>query len=175
MIFARSLLLTLFVLGAFTGCESGAPRLKAGDIAPPFELLTMDGDALELADLHGQVVAVRFWADWCPYCRSEMIALEPVYRRLHGEGLEILAVNVAQERATVVNFMKMLDVSYPALMDETSEVARLYGVIGLPMTVFVDRAGRVRGKILGESDASSFETMARSLLSESESTTGTHP
>jgi peroxiredoxin len=155
-----------FLVSLLLGCGADAPRLQAGDAAPAFELATPEDTAVRLADLRGQVVAVRFWADWCPYCKDEMTALEPVYRRLHGQGLEILAVNVAQDRDTVVRFIKRLGVTYPALLDGESEVARRYGIIGLPTTVFVDRTGTVRGKILGESDAESFETMVQALLAE---------
>lgn len=175
MTFVRTLAISVFALCLLAGCDTEAPRLKSGDPAPAFELPTPQGQAIRLADLQGQVIAVRFWADWCPYCKHEMTALEPVYRRLHPSGLEILAVNVAQDRDTVLRFIERLGVTYPALMDEASEVARRYGVIGLPMTVFVDRAGKVRGKILGESDAAHFEAMARTLLDETVTGAGVNP
>lgn len=156
----------LLLVALLAGCDAPAPRLQAGDPAPGFALATPQGNVMRLGDLGGQVVAVRFWADWCAYCESEMTALEPVYRRLHPQGLEILAVNVAQDQESVLRFAGRLGFSYPALLDSESEVARRYGVIGLPMTVFVDRSGRVRGKILGESDAGTFEAMTRALLDE---------
>lgn len=162
----RLCLWPLLIVVLLAGCDAPAPRLQAGDPAPGFALATPHGKVMRLADLGGQVVAVRFWADWCAYCESEMKALEPVYRQLHPQGLEILAINVAQDRDTVLRFTKRLDFSYPALLDSESEAARRYGVIGLPMTVFVDRVGRVRGKILGESDAGTFEAMALALLDE---------
>ncbi|MGE0082284.1 MAG: TlpA family protein disulfide reductase [Thiohalomonadaceae bacterium] len=167
--------LVLCILVLLAGCDASAPPLKPGDAAPAFVLDTPQGRTVRLADLQGQVVAVRFWADWCPHCRNEMRALEPVYRRLHPQGLEILAVNVAQDREAVLRFIKPLGITYAALLDPDSEVARRYGVIGLPTTVFVDRAGKVRGKILGESDAASFEAMARALLDENVSRAGANP
>jgi thiol-disulfide isomerase/thioredoxin len=39
--------------------------------APPLEVLGMDGQRFTLAQLHGQVVFVNFWATWCPPCREE--------------------------------------------------------------------------------------------------------
>jgi thiol-disulfide isomerase/thioredoxin len=112
----------------------------------------------------GKVVAVRFWADWCPFCENEMQAIEPVYQKYRGQGLVILAVNVRQDRGTTLAFMEKLDVSYAALLDEDGVVARDYGVMGLPTTFFIDRDGRVAGRILGESTAEVFAQMVEKIL-----------
>jgi hypothetical protein len=84
---------------------------------------------------------IRFWADWCKYCEGEMKDIEAVYQRLKPRGLEVIAINAGQDRKTVVEFMQKLGVSYPALMDENSAIAKRYGVVGLPTTYFVDAKG----------------------------------
>ncbi len=157
---------TLMLLLALTlaGCDSRAPRLVSGDAAPEFALTDLSGQTVRLADLRGQVVAVRFWADWCPFCKGEMQELEPVYRQRQAEGLRLLAVNVGQDRETAHRFVARLGISYDTLLDPESATARQYGVIGLPTTFFIDRQGRLRGKILGESDAATFERMVAPLL-----------
>jgi peroxiredoxin len=147
------------------GCGEPAPKLQNGDAAPGFETVDLTGAPVRFPeDFAGEVVAVRFWADWCPFCKSEMRALEPVYQRLKGEGLRILAVNVGQSRATAAAFVRELELSYGVALDEASQTARRYGVVGLPTTFFVDRNGHVRGKILGESDPATFEQMLTGLL-----------
>ncbi|AHE99406.1 TlpA family protein disulfide reductase [Thioalkalivibrio paradoxus] len=146
------------------GCGGERQSVANGDPAPAFELERLDGGQATLSEQQGQVVALRFWADWCPFCRREMRELEPVYQQLRAEGLEILAVNVGQERARAERFADRVGYSYPTLLDPDSAVARRYGVIAIPVTYFIDRDGIVRGRILGESDASTFERMARPLL-----------
>jgi cytochrome c biogenesis protein CcmG/thiol:disulfide interchange protein DsbE len=69
-----------------------------------------------------------------------------------------------QDRKTVVEFMQKLGVSYPALMDENSAIAKRYGVVGLPTTYFVDAKGLVRAKLVGEADAATFERTALAVL-----------
>jgi hypothetical protein len=64
-----------------------------------------------------------------------------VYQRLKPRGLDVIAINAGQDRKTVVEFMKKLGVSYPALMDENSAIAKRYGVVGLPTTYFRRRQG----------------------------------
>lgn len=156
----------LFPLLALVACGD-APQLvlKNGDPAPAFRAETLAGDQLAVPEaLKGQVLAIRFWADWCPYCQTEMRALEPVYGRLKPLGLEVLSVNVAQDRATAAAFVAPLHISYPVLLDPDGATARRYGVKALPVTWFVDRDGRLAGKILGEATPTAFEAQARPLL-----------
>jgi peroxiredoxin len=93
-----------------------------------------------------------------------MTALEPVYRRLQGQGFRILAVNVRQDAETAGAFVRRLGISYETLLDTTGEVARAYGVQGLPTTFFVDGEGTLRGRILGESSPEVTERMVGELL-----------
>jgi peroxiredoxin len=161
---ARPLLLLLAtaLLGA---CGDEPAQLTKGEATPPFELSTLAGSPVALpADLRGQVVAVRFWADWCPFCETEMRDLEPVYRKYRDEGLRILAVNVRQDRETAAAFVEPLGISYEVLLDPDGAVARSYGVSGLPTTFFLDRQGRLAARILGESTPEVFEQVVRELL-----------
>ncbi len=112
----------------------------------------------------GQVVALRFWADWCPYCHGEMQALEPVYRQHRDQGLTILAVNVMQPPETVEKFVKDIGISYDTLLDRQGEVMRRYQVIGLPVTYLIDRQGIVRARIIGESTPEVFAQAINPLL-----------
>jgi cytochrome c biogenesis protein CcmG/thiol:disulfide interchange protein DsbE len=112
----------------------------------------------------GKPLVIRFWADWCKYCEGEMKDIEKVYQRLKPRGLDVIAINAGQDRKTVTEFMKKLGVSYPALMDENSAIAKRYGVVGLPTTYFVDAKGVVRAKLIGEADEASFERAALEAL-----------
>ena len=157
----------LLVAVTLAACGNGAPpaKLNVGDIAPTFQTTRADGMAAHFpAAWAGKPVVIRFWADWCRYCEGEMKDIEGVYRRLKPRGLEVVAVNAGQDRKTVAGFMAKLGVSYPALLDEDSAIARRYGVVGLPTTYFVDPGGIVRAKLVGEADAAAFERAALGVL-----------
>ncbi len=161
-----SVLVAVLVAG-LAGCGGGSPAPKAGDPAPGFEVQGLDGTQGRFPDdYRGRVVALRFWADWCPFCRPEMQAIEPVYARLRDSGLTILAVNVAQSPEVAGRFVRDLGISYAVALDPDAEVAGLYGVVGLPITWFVDRQGKIRNQILGEASAETFAGLAESLLRE---------
>lgn len=156
-------LLGLALLIAACGAE--APKLQKGQPVPAFSLVGLDGRLVSVPDgLGGQVLAVRFWADWCPFCEQEMRDLEPVYETLKPEGLEVLAINVRQSAATAAAFVEPLGVTYPVLLDRDGAVARDYGVSGLPVTFILDRQGRLAARILGESTPEIFETLVREQL-----------
>lgn len=147
------------------GCGEKAASLVTGRPTPAFVLERLDRQKTDFpSQFAGKVVALRFWADWCPFCKSEMQAIEPVYQRLHSQGLEILAINVRQDRDTARAFLEQLDISYPALLDPQGDVARAYGVIGLPTTFVIDREGRLHTRIIGESTPELFERVVRELL-----------
>src|SRR5690625_3163943 len=67
--------------------------LDQGDLAPDFELNTLDGDTVKLSDFRGEKVMVNFWATWCPPCRAEM----PDMQKFHEDkDVVILAVDLTE-------------------------------------------------------------------------------
>ena len=92
-----------------------------------------------------------------------MKAIETVYQANQGK-LQVLAINAGQDKATINAFIKKIGVTYPALLDENSAIARSYGVVGLPTTFFIDSKGIVRAKIVGEADEATFARHAQALL-----------
>lgn len=160
----RILFLAGLLLLAACGGEQAA-KLNLGDPAPAFQTYRLDGSTVDFpAAAAGRPLVIRFWADWCRYCEAEMKAIEAVYRRHKGKGLEVFAVNAGQEKPAVEAFIRKLGVTYPVLLDENSAIARRYGVVGLPTTYFVDAKGVVRGKVIGEADEAVFERHALELL-----------
>ncbi len=149
-----------------TACDNGAHGLKKGDPAPEFSLPGLGkGEFVTFpADFQGKVVAIRFWADWCPYCDHEMRELEPVYQKYRDRGLVILAINVHQDQPTASRFAKRLGISYNVLLDTQGKTAAAYQVIGLPTTYLIDHNGRISTKIIGESTAQLFERLVAELL-----------
>jgi cytochrome c biogenesis protein CcmG/thiol:disulfide interchange protein DsbE len=158
-------LLCSFALAAvLSSCGGDAPpKLNTGMAAPAFQTVQLDGTAVDFpAAFAGRPVVLRFWADWCKFCEPEMKLIDTVRQR-HA-GLSVLAVNAGQDKAAVAAFMQKLGVGYPAALDESSKIAKSYGVVGLPTTFLIDGQGVVRGKIVGEADEAMFERHVQALL-----------
>ncbi len=165
----RCITILLLLLSLLSGCGEEQKQLINGEPAPTFTLERLEGGTTQFpADYRGRVVAIRFWADWCPFCSGEMRLLEPVYQKYRERGLTILALNVRQDRATAERFIKKLNISYDTLLDIEGEVARSYVVTGLPTTYFVDGDGVLRRRIIGESTPETFEQIVLEIMQGSE-------
>ena len=122
-----------------------AAGLAVGDLAPDFELMTMDGQTVRLSDYRGQRVFVNFWATWCPPCRAEMPDMQQLYEE-QDVPVEILAVNLtASEKSEedIAAFVEDFGLSFPILMDTNSETANTYKVKAVPASYMIDTTGRI--------------------------------
>jgi peroxiredoxin len=143
------MLLSLIVLpsGAPFGMGSRAPAV--GMPAADFTLPTLDGRTVSLAELRGKVVLLNFWATWCKPCTTEMPAMQATYDRLRDKGFVVLAINELEDVPKVREHIRTYQHTFPVLLDQDNAVANLYGVYGLPVSVFVDAEGRVQEYVKG--------------------------
>lgn len=75
--------------------------------------------------------------------------MQVAYDRLREKGFVVLAVNELEDDAKVREHIQAYRHTFPVLMDRENRVANLYGVYGLPVSVFIDEAGIVRSYIKG--------------------------
>ncbi|MCI0725779.1 MAG: TlpA family protein disulfide reductase [Chloroflexi bacterium] len=126
--------------------DSDEQEVVVGQPAPNFTLRTLNGDEVSLTDFKGQPVLINFWASWCPPCRLEMPDLVNAYETHQGEGFVILAINLTFQDSLpdVEAFVQEFKMTFPILLDQTGEVTNYqYQLLGLPMSIFVDREGSV--------------------------------
>jgi thiol-disulfide isomerase/thioredoxin len=124
-------------------------KVKAGqelDLAGP----TVDGGTFDLKKLRGKVVLVDFWATWCGPCVAEMPNVKRVYERHHKDGFEVVGVSLDQSREALLRFIKAKEMPWPQLFFDNKDaqgwnnpLARKYDINAIPMTILIDRAGKV--------------------------------
>ncbi len=129
-------------------------RPEEGHQAPDFTLKTLDGKTARLSELRGKkVVLINFWATWCPPCRLEMPTMQKIYTEYKDKGFEVLAVNIEPDaKEEISEFMKELRLTFPVLLDPDMKVTRKYRLIGLPVSLLIDRQGIIRSKDIGYHD-----------------------
>jgi thiol-disulfide isomerase/thioredoxin len=139
----RTLLIAApLVLGVLTTVPAMA--VSPSGPAPQFQLASMAGKDVNLAQYKGQVVMINFWATWCGPCREEMPILEKLHAKYKPMGFTMIGVNVEPDSKAAANWLKSTPVTFPILFDTNSEVSKLYSVAGMPSTVIVDRKGNLR-------------------------------
>lgn len=132
--------------------------LEKGNIAPDFELETLDGETVSLSDFRGKRVMLNFWATWCPPCRAEM----PDMQKFHeNKDVVILAVNLTGERDSRKNVTEFVDdygITFRILMDEDLSVSYLYQIQPIPTSYLIDSNGVIHNKAFG---AINYELMVQ--------------
>lgn len=120
-----------------------------GSPAPDFELPDLKGERVSLSEYRGRIVLLNFWATWCKPCVKEMPAMQKVYDDLRDQGFVVLAVNELEDEQRVRAHISDHGHTFPVLLDHDNRVANMYGVRGLPVSVFVDESGRVADYVKG--------------------------
>jgi len=134
--------------------------------APDLTFKTIDGKAMNIASLKGKVVVVNFWATYCPGCIEEMPDLVRTYQQYHDQGLEIIAVSIADDPLNqVVNFVKKNALPFPVVHDSDASISQAFDQVNLTPTSFIiDQKGRVVGKTIGKLDFISLNKLLEQSL-----------
>jgi len=134
--------------------------------APDVELATLDGKKLPLKSLQGQVVLLNFWATWCVPCRTEVPELNSLAQNYATDGLRVVGVSWDDSRETILQFEHEVPQNYTIALDGEDLQDKFDGVRNLPVTVVIDRQGRIRNTIIGARDRGGFESIVKPLLAE---------
>lgn len=143
---ATIMIAALFVAAFAT--LSHALMVKEGDVAPDFEISTLDGKKVKLSSYKGKVVLLAFWASWCPRCLEELAFLQGLYTG-NKEKLTVLAVNQDTKNLSEAHLAKLketvaeMNLSFPVLIDLEFDAWQKYGINALPTSIIVDPAGKV--------------------------------
>ena len=120
------------------------PAPKIGQVAAGFTGITTDGKSVSLSSLKGQAVWLTFGASWCAACVAEAPDIEAAYKTFKPKGVEVLAISISEDSATVKDYATRVGLTFPMVADPDTTIASLYRVYGIPAHFFIDKAGVLR-------------------------------
>lgn len=108
-----------------------------------FKATGVDSKPVELKAYRGKRVVLNFWATWCPPCRQEVPDLVDFYQRYRDKNVVVIGLAVDDDPQEIKEFIRIMDVTYPMAIS-TDKINKKYGgILGLPITFFIDPEGRI--------------------------------
>ena len=117
--------------------------------APGFTLDLMDGGQVTMSQLSGRPVVINFWASWCAPCRNEAAGLERTWRAYEERGVVFVGIDIQDSEEDARLYLNEFDVTYPNGRDVDGKITVDYGVVGLPVTFFVNEKGLIERRWVG--------------------------
>ena len=148
-------LLAAFMLAApALALRTGLTPVAGTPAAPALSLTSLDGRLTRLEDLRGKVVVVNFWATWCAPCREEMPSIAALGGAFPTEDFAVITIATGRNPAPAIEkFLGDIGLQeMPVYLDPKQKLARDMGVMGLPVTVLIDREGREVARLVGGAD-----------------------
>ena len=135
-----------------------SPRLRKGDVAPPFAVLDAKGATVQLADFQGKIVIVDASSTWCGPCQAAMPNNDRIYRKYKDQGVVLFGITASDTREAYDGWLERNAGKYefamyfdPAGKDgwKTSVFSTAYQVSGFPTMFVIGRDGKLVETVSG--------------------------
>jgi peroxiredoxin len=133
--------------------------------APDFTLQDSNGRSFKLSDYKGSVVLLDFWATWCGGCKVEIPWYVEFQSKYKSDGLSVIGVSMDESWTPVKPFLQEHKLNYPVAIGNDA-IANLYSVRSMPVTLLIDKSGRIADSHTGIVDKEAFEKEIQTLLQE---------
>lgn len=170
-------LIDAYQQGSNKGFISGDGRVQeipaaARGEAVAFTGTAVDGSTVTNADYAGEVLVLNFWYAGCGPCRAEAPILEGTSQATASEGAHFLGVNIYDGPEQATAFEQTYGITYPSLLAKEDADLRLAFAAwtplqSVPITLVLDRQGRVAARFIGQVDSeSNLRTVVTSVAAE---------
>ena len=167
----RSLFVRIALVAACFALPIRAPAdltaASSRKAAPDFTLSDSKGTSVKLSAYKGRVVLLDFWATWCGGCKVEIPWYMEFQSKYKDSGLSVIGVSMDEDGwKSVKPFLEKSPMNY-SVVGGNPDLAKLYGVDSMPMTLLIGRDGKIAASHVGMVDKDAFEGEIQILLKES--------
>ena len=159
---SRFSLAVLALIVAAVPVAAAAPP-HVGQPAPDFKIKTLDGKALALKAFAGKPVYLDFFASWCAPCREETPAIVKLSKAYAKSGLVVIGLDDDESSDRAGGFRDNYKIPFPVAVAD-QKLLDSYGVIALPVHVFIDRKGAIKIYRLGEMSNAQIEGAIKQIV-----------
>lgn len=136
-----------------------------------FQLTDVSGQPISKSEFKGKVLIVDLWGTWCPPCRQEIPHFVALYEKYKGQGLEVVGLNSERgvpdaQAQTVRQFRSRNNIPYRCAVVSERVIEQVTPFEGFPTTLFFDRTGKLRLKLVGYHEIANLQAVTETLLNE---------
>ena len=134
---------------------------------PAVALTDSNGASVDLSAYKGRVVLLDFWATWCEGCKEEIPWFMEFQNKYNKAGLTVVGASLDEDGwKSVTPYLREHKINY-RIVTGTFESAKQFGVDkGMPITLLIDRNGKIADVHPGMVDKAAFEREIQTLLNE---------
>ena len=131
-----------------------------------FSFKDINAKKVSLSDFKGKVILLDFWATWCIPCKREIPGFIELQKKFGDRGLQIIGLSVDDPLTAAKTYATDMKMNYPVLLAEGKEdILKAYDPIpSIPVSVIIDRQGRIVARHLGIASMDVFEKEIVPLL-----------
>lgn len=164
----RLVIAIAIVAGGILLCWRAYERGYSRRTAPNVSLVSVRGQQLRLADLHGRPVLITFWASDCGPCLAEIPELDQLQRECSKEGLQVIAISMHYDLPSRVwALVQAARVPYHVVLDSSGALATAFGgIAGVPTTFLIAPDGTIHEQWSGRLDFAMVRRRIAAMLRE---------
>lgn len=121
---------------------------------PRAQMVDVNNQPVDFADLKGKVVFVNNWASWCPPCIAEMPSIAALKEKLKGSDVEFVMVSFDENPAKATGFMTKRKYDFDVYFPGTEYP---FVTSSIPATYIIDKTGKTVSEHIGMADYSGDE------------------
>ena len=133
--------------------QANAADPLIGHAAPNFTLDALSlhtAPAISLASYKGRPVMLNVWSSTCVPCVDEASLLQAQWQRVKSQGIVFLGIDFQDVKSDGLSFLHKYGITYLNVLDATGSTTISYGVSATPETIFINRAGIVASRVIGQ-------------------------
>ena len=129
----------IFILLVFIAVKTYLQRNLVEGVVPPLDGVLLNGQVFNIQSNQDQPILLHFWATWCSICKMEEDSIAAI-----SEDHKVITIAMQSGNdQDIKDYLKEKGINFPVIVDEYGEIAKSFGVRGVPTSFVVDSQGNI--------------------------------